>query len=1630
MRFTSWLETLKRGLRLAHRRRPRSLARSIDRLEDRTLLSVSTLFVNGELRVIADSDEAVAIGTDSLGNVQVTVNGTVDTTTAPVASSAVESLVVTGGDLDNVLDLSGVQAADYSYQDIDGNPVTVQVDAGHGDDTITGPLDLAATILAGDGDDSVQLLDADNQVDGGDGNDTLLGGLGADTLAGGDGNDTIDGWSGDDSLSGGDGNDVILGGDDNDAINGGDGEDWLEGLDGNDEINGESGEDTIIGGLGDDTLLGGGGRDELYGDLNDPSILSDGSDLVQGQGENDTIVGGGGADVLQGGPGDDFLRSTFEVEIQQVPTAPIPPPPPPTAAGFPDAVDSGGGTDSGTSHDMTNGPGDASLAISVDGTGTFGTASFIGGTDDGAVYDPIGATPPAATTTFESSIFFRNNTADPGGVRPVLSAAASNLSTIRGLPTEANSTFDIGTLSFAMTQTVTPMLDAFNVQTGTLLTQTLRFTNTGTASQDFEFVRYIDGDLDFDGTLIDGGGRFVTAANDEVLFETDQGGSGATDTTFLGITGKHGTVPTSNRFEIDHYPSLLGEIGAGTALDGLISGDGDGDQFVDSGQEYDITLALRNTYSLGGGASDIYTTHTIFGSGAPNAVGASQSPVASDDVGITRANNSTMVDVVSNDVDPDGELDYATVTVVNQPANGVAIAMGDGRISYSPANDFDGVDSFTYTVNDFDGSTSNEATVTMTVLPADLGDTLNGGGGSDTVVASDGNDRLFGGGGDDSLDGSFGNDSINGQGGNDTLLAGTGGDWLNGGGGNDFLDSRAINNVFISVDNLQIDPEGDSGLTPAIFTLSLSSPADSVVTVQYATSSDGSAAGGTAIADIDYETTTGMATFAIGELSTTVTVNVIGDTFDEVDEETFFLNLFNPVNATIFDGSGEGRIYDDDENPNTGPVVVTSTLNVNSLVGSLIGGGGAGLLVTGSNLSGHQLSGGEMSAGTYTVGTQATYGLTNDGVVISNGDAADYSAGADLSTSTTTGYGVAATAAQEALLDPITGGFFDHNDVTQLDINFDMLPGYDTLYFEVVFGSEEWPTFVGTFIDGFGLYVNGTNVALVNGLPINIDHPDMAVVAGTELNAVLAPGGDPRLLFTVPVGDGSTGNTVTFIVADLIDTAYDTTVFISSLGGSLPLATPLSPPPPNDPTGVNVDDTLIGQGGHDTLLAGEGFDRLNGGSGNDYADGGGGADDFNGGSGNDTLLGGTNDDTLDGQGGADLVHGGTGDDTLVWWHGGGSDNLHGDEGSDIVVARGDAGNQSFTVTENVNDLVLQTTARLQLSDGTHATNVGFSVQEVEFQPGDGDDVITVTDLPDVPSLLVRVNGQGGDDVLTAAGADPGVVRLNFDGGEGSDTVTGSLVRDTIRGGDGDDHLFGDGGNDSMRGGDGDDVLDGQDGNDLLLGEIGFDTLDGNSGDDQLFGGDDRDFLVGGVGNDTLSGDLGRDTLNGKSGDDSLLGGEGVDRLYGGNGDDTLDGGRDNDSLYGNNGDDRLLGDHGADSIKGGNGNDTLVGGDGDDKLLGERGDDQIGGGDGSDTLNGSRGDDILVGGDGDDTLLAGSGADVVLGNLGDDYVDGQGGTRDTISGGEGQDLFFDDLPSEINELFSLPNQLLSELDAV
>ncbi|MCL2622290.1 MAG: putative Ig domain-containing protein, partial [Planctomycetaceae bacterium] len=126
--------------------------------------------------------------------------------------------------------------------------------------------------------------------------------------------------------------------------------------------------------------------------------------------------------------------------------------------------------------------------------------------------------------------------------------------------------------------------------------------------------------------------------------------------------------------------------------------------------------------------------------------------------------------------------------------------------------------------------------------------------------------------------------------------------------------------------------------------------------------------------------------------------------------------------------------------------------------------------------------------------------------------------------------------------------------MTQFDIYFDMLPGYDTLVFNLVFGSEEYPEWINQYVDGFGLLVDGENIAFIDGKPININHPNMRDVRGTELDGILLNNpndlGSCVLTFMVQLEPGSTGHTLTFIIADTRDAIFDTTVFISNLGGT------------------------------------------------------------------------------------------------------------------------------------------------------------------------------------------------------------------------------------------------------------------------------------------------------------------------------------------------------------------------------------------------------------------------------------------------------------------------------------------------
>jgi Ca2+-binding RTX toxin-like protein len=122
------------------------------------------------------------------------------------------------------------------------------------------------------------------------------------------------------------------------------------------------------------------------------------------------------------------------------------------------------------------------------------------------------------------------------------------------------------------------------------------------------------------------------------------------------------------------------------------------------------------------------------------------------------------------------------------------------------------------------------------------------------------------------------------------------------------------------------DDEGNAGLTPFTFTVSLSTSSFQTITVQYAT------ADGSATAPSDYTATSGTLSFNPGETNKTLTVQVHGDTVIEPDE-TFTVNLSSPTNAVLLDAQGEGTIRNDDLNPNAA-CTITGTNGNDTIVGT------------------------------------------------------------------------------------------------------------------------------------------------------------------------------------------------------------------------------------------------------------------------------------------------------------------------------------------------------------------------------------------------------------------------------------------------------------------------------------------------------------------------------------------------------------------------------------------------------------------------------------------------------------------------------------------------------------------------
>ena len=167
MSLTSWLQSLRMGAGSGVRffgigRRNRSPRRhagtanseksntrplSGECLETRVLPTVAALLIGTELNIVSTGADSITVRTNAALQVEILANGVVLNTAPTVNASAIGKLVVTGSDAANVIDLSGVTAAQFTLLP------SILVSGGDGNDTITGSPDLPNSLLGGDGTD-------------------------------------------------------------------------------------------------------------------------------------------------------------------------------------------------------------------------------------------------------------------------------------------------------------------------------------------------------------------------------------------------------------------------------------------------------------------------------------------------------------------------------------------------------------------------------------------------------------------------------------------------------------------------------------------------------------------------------------------------------------------------------------------------------------------------------------------------------------------------------------------------------------------------------------------------------------------------------------------------------------------------------------------------------------------------------------------------------------------------------------------------------------------------------------------------------------------------------------------------------------------------------------------------------------------------------------------------------------------------------------------------------------------------------------------------------------------------------------------------------------------------------------
>lgn len=1321
-----------------------------------------------------------------------------------IATADVSTLTIITGAGDNTVDLSGVLTTAFtgltsiSVQGGNGNDTIIgspdlamsaegqdgddsitggsaadTISGGDGSDTIAGQAgndsinagDGADVVTGDDGDDTIIADDGDDTVSGNLGNDSILGGDGLDSLSGDDGLDTLNGNSGNDTLSGGAGTDFLLGGGGSDVVNGGDDADTLlgqsgrdslfgdggadfadggnsadsiEGGTGNDTLNGMAGADTVVGRDGDDVIFGGSDGDMLFGDSSGTIVADTGNDLIQGQGGDDTIQGGVGTDTLRGGDGDDFIESGESSFVN------------PVQITIGDVV-SGPESDAAniffsTSNSVSSGlsfPDDIKTAdIDNDGdfdivSGDAGSVSVLINTGGGAF--AAGVIYPAGITNTEeialadfdgdgdldivSAGFFGNTI---GLIMNLGDGTFSAPTTITSSESLTGETLDVG--DFNGDGFVDIIIVATSITNPTVFT----FLNDGAGGFNQVAAGALGGDQDIEDLTVadfNGDGALDIAVindfiNETAVVLTNNGQGNFTTISTVAIPGtaflehiESADIDNDGDIDLavnDQFGSndifVLRNNGSGVmtldqtlmpvntfGADGFIFGDFNSDGFVDVLTKNDFGLNDETIVFINDGTGTYSTVLTF-----------------PDNNFFSSFND----EYAAADFDGDGDLDFATTgsfqsidVYLNNPTPAPTLSFPVRLTAPSTVPvtvDFETVENTALAGVDF---IANSGTITF--QPGEVLQNIQVQSIGDTLAEQD--EVFF-----VELSNPTGAAIVSDRQAQGLISDDDGGTPL----------------PTLSIDSQLLPAEGNGANTTVDLTVTLSAASTGTVTVDFETG------GLTATSGVDFVPAMGTLTFAPGETTQTISVDVIGDSLFETDE-TFAVNLLNASGATLSTSAGTITVSNDD----SGVIMAADFLFGGAGNDTLIGATGDDLL--NGNSGDDSLSG--------STGNDTLLGGSGDDT-LSGGDGQDLlngQAGNDV---------VNGDAGEDVI---VFGGAGDGIDT------IDGGSGSDTAQINGTSGDD---TFTVSQ-DALGLLMVSQGTSTVTVDPSSLQ---TIVVNGLSGNDVIGIGDLDRVGRIILIANGGFGN-------DTIDAGGQNTgsviLEINGEGGDDTLAGGLM----NDRVNGGIgDDSLIGGEGNDTLSGGDGQDIVAGGIGNDLITGDAGNDTLSGEDGDDNINGGLDSDVITGGNGSDTLRGNFGDDALNGMAG--DDSILGMSGRDTLA--GGAGND--TLDGGRDDDRIRGQSGNDILRGDHGDDfITGDAGNDEIIGEDGNDTIMAGDGSD------GISGGDGDDFIEGQGGTDTII-----GGDGNDTLRGGGSNDTIVGEQGDDVINGNSGDDLASTGEG------------------------------------------------------------------------------------------------------------------------------------------------------------------------------------------------------------------------------------